>query len=321
MGTGSGGRGLTLTSIRLARRIRQRVTGVVRKGFTLIELLVVIAIIAILIGLLLPAVQRVRDAAARTQNVNNIKQIATAAHTFASAQGGDASQLPWGNWPLSPGVISTSNNTLRGPCAAILVAMEQQPVFDANGTGNAIANIKTFIGPADSTTTPTGGNISYAWNSSYIVHNPGLAKLTIPDGTTNTILLSERVMNCAGTAGRWNGLMPASTTILAGTNTQPFIPGVASPSNTQFGNGLGTTLTAAMAGNNLPVKNPANCNKTMPSGSHSGILVVAMGDASSRTLTVAQMNSGPGIAGTYLVKSNWGAALTPAGGDQVDSSW
>src|SRR6186997_3425419 len=92
-----------------------------RKGFTLIELLVVIAIIAILIGLLLPAVQKVREAAARSTCSNNLKQTGTAVHNYASA----TSALP----ALCPvrGVTATYNGTIL---LTLLPYVEQQSLYN-----------------------------------------------------------------------------------------------------------------------------------------------------------------------------------------------
>src|ERR1700723_2949785 len=96
-----------------------------RQGFTLIELLVVIAIIAILIGLLLPAVQQVRAAAARTQCSNNLKQIGLSIHNYAS---GNYSNIP----PLFFYGV-----TYQSLLYTLLPFIEQKSIYNTNNYGTA----------------------------------------------------------------------------------------------------------------------------------------------------------------------------------------
>ncbi|VTR98721.1 DUF1559 domain-containing protein [Tuwongella immobilis] len=183
-----------------------------RRGFTLIELLVVIAIIAILIGLLLPAVQKVREAAARMQCQNQMKQLALATHSFHDANNAFPS--------------SRDSNSISAH-AYLLPYIEQDNVFRTvnftvswNNALNATprgTNIKTFLCPSDPVTSVPAGwagnnyrvnqgsgilwglpptdpsNVNYgmpAPNGPFFL-NSKITFTGITDGTSNTAAWSE----------------------------------------------------------------------------------------------------------------------------------
>ncbi|QEL14591.1 DUF1559 domain-containing protein [Limnoglobus roseus] len=250
-----------------------------RAAFTLIELLVVIAIIAILIGLLLPAVQKVREAAARAKCTNNLKQIGVAMHSYHDTAGN-----------LPPAIQANPAGVNRyGWGVFILPYIEQAPLFALINAGDPYATtvtmpapsatnglqtrIATYLCPSDTNNSDVNENFQNYGKSNYTVNNTvcdyatKVKLLAITDGTSNTFMVGERDMNL-GIGAIW----PGRTTQTGGANLST---GQWRPNQKYLGTKPGCCGGDTFSGHD-------GCTRIIWSSSHTGGCNYAFADGSVR---------------------------------------
>jgi prepilin-type N-terminal cleavage/methylation domain-containing protein len=308
-----------------------------RLGFTLIELLVVIAIIAILIGLLLPAVQKVREAANRTQSQNNLKQMSLACHSCHDA----FQKLPpaMGTFPTSGNGVAWGGQqpALMGTLQYhILPYMEQDPVYKATASNSYTANavVKSYQAPGDPTL-PAGGKTwsdrgatSYrsnwhvfrgGWDEDWQVG--GINRLaSIADGTSQTIFFAEAYSICGNPSGSTGSQYVELIWNEDGQNVGPiaqvyngnvfFVPSFwNSNAATSDSNQRKNPILAL--GTPLPQFKPAplQCNPYTTQALSSSGIMVGLGDGSVHSIS-------QGIS-----QRTWGAAVGPADNVVLGADW
>jgi prepilin-type N-terminal cleavage/methylation domain-containing protein len=214
----------------------------VRAGFTLIELLVVIAIIAVLIGLLLPAVQKVRAAAARMSCANNLKQVALAAHNYQSSY----NALPPGLYGPPPTVpVGIYNYPYIGLLPSLLPYLEQDNVYRQIQTSWVLGSLG-----------PNWWSVGADWNASQY----RIKSLLCPSDNPDTATLGTFVLfwsySCGPSCGTMTGYYfpPPSGNVLGKTNYLGVMGGMGLVGNTWdnwegiFTSGKQNTLTQITGG-------------------------------------------------------------------------
>jgi prepilin-type N-terminal cleavage/methylation domain-containing protein len=307
-----------------------------RRAFTLIELLVVIAIIAILIGLLLPAVQKIREAANRMKCSNNLKQMVLASHNYNDT----VLQLP----PLSSSTAAPSTGNYQGGMLVTLLPyIEQDNLFKvattiapaplntwdplvATGVAVRQSPVKTYQCPSDFTLSNgfASGQVgqwagtSYSANfqvfGTFRVGGPADASsytvATIPDGSSNTIFFAEQYSAStqsgtgtavnAGNLWAYPGIDNTTYGLSAPTPGWAYTPTF---SNTRtFGAGVWTVM---------PQKKPTMVladKRTVQSG-HTATIQCGMGDGAVRGIS------------TSISQLTWQNAMRADDGQVLGSDW